>query len=140
MLYTLVETNRRKVPQFQSEGVDYRLRVADLNVTGLADVLKALNTLFDKILANVTACMKPRDQVRFVMHSPQLTLPISLPFMPLEELTPRRILFEVERVLQSHENFVLRDDIHLNLVRVKVPVGRRLEAVSGWCEVVATVA
>ena len=57
MLYTLVETNRRKVPRFQTEGVDYRLRVADLNVTGLADVLKALNTLFTNILAEVTAGM-----------------------------------------------------------------------------------
>ena len=123
VLYTLVETNRRNVPRFQTEGVDYRLRVANLNVTGLSDVLKALNTLFANILAGVTAGMAPRDQVRFVMHSPQLSFPISLPFMPLEELTPRRILFEVERVLQSHENFVLRDDIHLNLVRVKVPVG-----------------
>ena len=39
-------------------------------------------------------------------------------------------------MLQSYENFVLRDDIHLNLVRV----GGRLEAVSGWCEDGAVVA
>ena len=57
------------------------------------------------------------------MHSPQLNNPISLPFMPLEELTPRRIMFEIERVLQSHEEFVLGNDFYINLIHVKMPSG-----------------
>ena len=49
----------------------------------------------------MTTGMAARDQVRFVINSPQLTSAISLPFTPLKELTSRRIMFEVERVLQS---------------------------------------
>ena len=32
-------------------------------------------------------------------------------------------MFEIERVLQSHEEFVLGDDIHINLIHVKMPSG-----------------
>ena len=55
--------------------------------------------------------------------SSQLSSEISLPFMSLEELTPRRIMLEVERVLQSHEVIVLGNDLHLNLIYVNMPSG-----------------
>ena len=32
-------------------------------------------------------------------------------------------MFEIERVLQSHEEFVLGDDLHINLIHVKMPSG-----------------
>ena len=62
-------------------------------------MLKALDRLFTPILSNMTTAMAARDhdQIRFVMHSPQLNSPISLLLMPLEELTLRRIMYEVER-------------------------------------------
>ena len=41
----------------------------------------------------------------------------------LKELTPRRLMFEIERVLQSHEEFVLGDGLHINLIHVKMPSG-----------------
>ena len=47
------------------------------------------------------------DQVRFVLRSPQLETPISLPFMPRERLTTERVLAEVERVIQSNHEFRL---------------------------------
>ena len=114
--FSLTETNRRYVDKFKTMGMDYRLQVENLDVRGLSHLLKTLDRLFTSVLSDMTTAMANRDQVRFVMHSPQLTSAISLPFMPLKELTPRRIMFEVERVLQSHEQFVLPDDIHLNLI------------------------
>ena len=95
--------------------------MADLNVSGLDQVLKTLETLFSTVLSDMTLELNSRDRVRFVMHSSQLNSPISLPFMPKEHLTARRILFEVERVFQSYQQFVLRHDIHLNIIRVKLP-------------------
>ena len=73
---------------------------------------------------DMTAGITDRDQIRFVMQSPQLINPISLPFMSLKEFTPRRLMFVMfARVLQSHEEFVLGDDIHINLIHVKMPSG-----------------
>ena len=121
--YTLTKTSRRRIEKFQTTGVDYLLKVKNLNVTGLRHVLKSLDDLLTSILSDMTEGMADRDQIRFVMHSPQLNNPTSLPFMPLEELTPRRLMFEIERVLQSHEEFVLGDDLHINLIHVKMPSG-----------------
>ena len=116
--YSLTETSRRYIQKFGTTGVDYLLRVEPFNVRGLKDVLKGLDELFVSILSDMTRGMADRDQVRFVMHSPQLNNPISLPFMPL-----RRIMFEVERVLQSHEEFTISNDLHINFIHVKMPSG-----------------
>ena len=121
--YTLTKTSRRHIEKFKTTGVDYLLKVNNLNVRGLSHVLKTLDGLLTSILSDMTAGMVDHDQIRFVMHSPQLNSPISLPFMPLKELTPRRLMFEIERVLQSHEEFVLGDDLHINLIHVKMPSG-----------------
>ena len=123
--YSLTKTSRRHIEKFQTTGVDYLLKVNNLYVGGggLSHVLKTLDGLLTSILSDMTAGMADRDQIRFVMHSPQLNNPISLPFMPLKELTPRRLMFEIEQVLQSHEEFALGDDIHINLIHVKMPSG-----------------
>ena len=121
--YSLTKTSRRRIEKFQTTGVDYLLKVNNLNVSGLSHVLKTLDGLLTSILSDMTADMADHDQIRFVMHSPQLNNPISLPFMPLKELTPRRLMFEIERVLQSHEEFVLGDGLHINLIHVKMPSG-----------------
>ena len=78
--------------------MDYLLKVNNLNVRGLSHVLKTLDGLLTSILSDMTAGMTDHDQIRFLMHSPQLNSPISLPFMLLKELTPRRLMFEIERV------------------------------------------
>ena len=121
--YSLTKTSRRHIEKFETAGVDYLLKVNNLNVRGLSHVLKTLDGLLTSILSDMSAGMADRDQIRFVMHSPQLNNPISLSFMPLKELTPRRLMFEIERVLQSHEEFGLGDDIHINLIHVKMPSG-----------------
>ena len=116
--YSLTETSRRYIEKFVCD-----LQVEPLDVRGLNHVLKTLDRLLTSILSDMTTFLADRDQVRFVTHSPQLKNPISLPFMPLKELTPRRIMFEVERVLQSHEEFVPGDNPHRNLIHVKMPSG-----------------
>ena len=63
------------------------------------------------------------DQVRFIMHSPQLEYPISLPFMPHERLTMDRILAEIERVIQSNGALKLDKWITVNIIHVEMPYG-----------------
>ena len=111
--YSLTETRRRYAEKFKTMELDYRLQVENFDVRGLSHVLKTFDRLFTSVLSDMTTDMAAPEQVRFVMHSPQLNNAISLPFMSLEELTPRRIMFEVDRVLQSHEEFALGDDIHV---------------------------
>ena len=67
--YSLTETSRRYVEKFKTVGVNYRLKVENLDVRGLSHVLKTLDRLFTSILSDMTTGMAARDQVRFVMHS-----------------------------------------------------------------------
>lgn len=47
----------------------------------------------------------------------------SVPFMKKEELTVGRFLSEIERVLQSYEQFVLDTSLEIELTHVELPEG-----------------
>lgn len=51
--------------------------------------------------------MDSRDLVRLTVQCPELDYPISLPFMWVAQLSSDRLLSEIERVLQSYEEFVV---------------------------------
>ena len=67
--------------------------------------------------------MDERDQVRFVLRSVQLNTPISIPFLPLVQLTPERVFSAVQRVMQSNRDFRLNDTVTVDLIHVEAPQG-----------------
>ena len=79
--------------------------------------------IFDHLLKDVTEGMNSTDQVRFVLSSNQLQFPISLPFCPLEQLTTEKVLAQVEKVVQSNEEFRLNDTVNIDIIRVEMPQG-----------------
>ena len=93
--------SQSEMKKFNTTGLDYKIQFNDLQVRGILDVLSRLHQVFDSLLDRVTEGVAMHDQVRFIMHSPQLEYPISLPFMPREKLTVERTLAEIERVIQS---------------------------------------
>ena len=79
--------------------------------------------IFDHLINDVTTGMNSTDQVRFVLSSNQLQFPISLPFCPLEQLTTEKVLAQVEKVVQSNEEFRLNDTVNIDIIRVEMPQG-----------------
>ena len=108
-LFTIKSVKQVKVKKFKTTGLDYRVQFNDLQVSGLPTVLRRLHQVFDSLLDRVTDGVAVHDQVRFVMHSPQIEYPISLLFMSREKLTVERILAEIERVIQFNDTFTLDD-------------------------------
>ena len=47
--YSLTKTSRRHIEKFETTGVDYLLKVNNLNVRGLSNVLKTLDGLLTSI-------------------------------------------------------------------------------------------
>jgi hypothetical protein len=82
-----------------------------------------LHGIFESLLNTITRDIPENDQVRFVLHSPQLEKPISLPFMALSHLTTERVLAQIERVIQSNHEFRLNDGVKVNLIHVEMPNG-----------------
>ena len=96
------------------------------NALDNVDLLESRNRtygIFDRLIEDVTEGMNPTDQVRFVLRSDQLQTPISIPFCPLEELTVEKVLSNVEKVVQSNEDFRLNDTVTIDLIHVEMPRG-----------------
>ena len=96
------------------------------NVLDDVNLLESRNRtygIFHHLLEDVTEGMNPTDQVRFVLSSNQLQTPIAIPFCSLEELTTEKVLSQVEKVVQSNEEFRLNDTVNIDVIRVEMPQG-----------------
>ena len=110
--------------KFNMTAKNYRVQFN--NALDNVDLLKSQNRtydIFDHLIKDVTQGMNSTDQVRFVLSSNQLQSPISLPFCSLEELTTEKVLSQVEKVVQSNEEFRLNDTVNIDLIRVQMPQG-----------------
>ncbi len=122
--YTINEVRQVKTKKFRTTATDYSVSfkgLEDLNV-----VQQGLNVriLFEQLLDDVTTGMKESDQIRFVLRTEQLDTPISLPFMPVSKLTPERVYSQIERVVQSHQEFRLDGSVVVDIVHVEMPEGK----------------
>ena len=122
--FTVTNMKQVKVKKFSTTGVDYTVQFTDTFAhLELSQFHDRLHGIFESILNTITRDIPENDQVRFVLHSPQLEKPISLPFMALSRLTTERILAQIERVVQSNHEFRLNDSVKVNLVHVEMPNG-----------------
>ena len=103
---------------------DYTIRFN--NVVNDLDLLESherVQKIFEHLLNDVTEDMDERDQVRFVLRSDQLDTPISIPFIPVLQLTPERVFSQIERVVQSNRDFRLNDTVTVDIIHVEAPQG-----------------
>ena len=110
--------------KFNMTAKNYRVQFNNtLDNVNLLESQNRTYDIFDHLLRDVTQGMHSTDQVRFVLQSNQLQSPISLPFCSLEELTTEKVLSQVEKVVQSNEEFRLNDTVNIDIVRVQMPQG-----------------
>ena len=110
--------------KFNMTAKNYSVRFNNqLNDVNLLESQNRTYGIFDRLLEDVTEGMNSTDQVRFVLSSNQLQTPIALPFCSLEELTTEKVLSQVEKVVQSNEEFRLNDTVNIDIIRVQMPQG-----------------
>ena len=122
--YQLESRRKYHSKKFGMTATDHRVRFN--NVLADRDLLESYETtykIFHHLLEEVKEGMAPNDQVRFILRSEQLETPISLPFMPVERLTAERVYSELERVIQSNQEFRLNDTVTIDLNHVEAPAG-----------------
>ena len=124
--YQLESSRKYHSKKFGMTATDHRVRFN--NVLAGRDLLESYRNslkIFHHLLEEVKEGMAPNDQVRFILRSEQLETPISLPFMPVERLTAERVYSELERVIQSNQEFRLNDTVTIDINHVESPVGSR---------------
>ena len=122
--YQLESRRKYHSKKFGMTATDHRIRFN--NVLADRDLLEsyeATHKIIYHLLEEVKEGMAPNDQVRFILRSEQLETPISLPFMTVERLTAERIYSELERVIQSNQEFRLNDTVTIDINHVEAPVG-----------------
>ena len=81
--------------------------------------------ILTSLFADVTNFAADDDLIHLTVESGQLDYPIVLPFVEKRALTVERFLSEIERVLQSHEEFVLDQGLVIGITHARKPVGGR---------------
>ena len=118
------DVRQHQSPKFKMVAKNYSVRFNNqLDNVNLLESQNRTYDIFDHLIKDVTEGMKSTDQVRFVLSSNQLQFPISLPFCPLEQLTTEKVLAQVEKVVQSNEEFRLNDTVNIDIIRVEMPQG-----------------
>ena len=122
--YIIENMKQIKSKKFRMSAKDYVIRfnnvVSDLD---LIESHQRTQAIFEHLLNDVTKEMNDQDQVRFVLRSEQLDTPISIPFTPVVQLTPERVFSQIERVVQSNQDFRLNDTVVVDIVHVEAPQG-----------------
>ena len=122
--YTIEQVKQTKSKKFRMTVMDYEIRFNNNErELDLIQGYERTQEIFEHLLNDITTGMKEEDQVRFVLRSEQLDKPISLPFMPVQRLTPERIFSQIERVVQSNQDFRLNDTVIVDIVHIESPQG-----------------
>ena len=122
--YQLESSKKYHSKKFDMTAVDHKVRFN--NVLAKFDLLKSYEStmkIFHHLLEDVTEGMAPNDKIRFILRSEQLDTPISLPFMTVEQLTTERVYSQIERVIQSNQEFRLNDTVIIDINHVVAPEG-----------------
>ena len=123
-LYQIVSVKKHRSKKFRATATDHTIRFNNvINDMDLIESHRRTYRIFEHLLSDVTNGMDERDQVRFVLRSTQQNTPISIPFLPLVQLTPERVFSAVQRVIQSNRDFRLNDTVNVDLIHVEAPQG-----------------
>jgi hypothetical protein len=122
--FTVMNAKQVRVKKFRTTGTDYTVRFTNTFANmELSPYHNQLHKIFESLLNNVIKDVPENDQVRFVLQTPRLEKPISIPFLSASRLTTERILAQIERVVQSNHEFRLNDSVNVNVVHVEMPQG-----------------
>ena len=122
--YNIETVKKHHSKKFGMTATDHVVRFN--NVLAQVDLLESherTQAIFHHLLNDVTWDMNPKDQVRFILRSEQLDTPISIPFLPVERLTTERVFSQIERVIQSNQEFRLNDTVTIDIIHVVAPQG-----------------
>ena len=123
--YAIESAKKYYSKKFGMTATDHKVRFNDVLADfDLLESHQSTQKIFHHLLEDVTWDMNPNDQVRFILRSEQLDTPISIPFLPVERLTTERVFSQIERVIQSNQEFRLNDTVTIDINHVKTPEGR----------------
>ena len=121
--YDLKKISERKIEKYNTTNSTYKVTTDNLEIKEIKDIFKVLKVLFSNLIDDITQFADKDDLIRLAVQSPDIDFPILVPFMKASSLGAEHILSEIERVLQSFEEFVLDGAFEIDIIHVKHPKG-----------------
>ena len=125
-LWELKKRSERLIKKYGVKEFDFTFRPSKRHVDsyerGSLDAnLQHLTASMDGLVPSVLreANLPPGSLVGITMQSKQLDYPIRMSRMPVEEIGQEKIAATFERAMQSHNEFVLDDDVAVNVITVE---------------------
>ena len=124
--FTVRSIKTTHIRKFNTTSQDFMIRINQDALHGtLPEILHSLHGIFEQILHDLLFTgNRGNKYARFVIRSPHLDIPITIPMTPHRELTAHKILAAIERVAQSKKSFLLDRAFFINLIITKVPEGK----------------
>ncbi|CAC5401454.1 unnamed protein product [Mytilus coruscus] len=116
--YDLRVLSTQPLRKFNTTTTRYKVSFKELEVQDLPQILRSL-----RLINNITEFMQSTDLIWLSIQCPELDFPITIPFMKVSQLSVETLLREIERILQSYEQFVLDDSLEIEMTHVELPVG-----------------
>ena len=120
--YTITKEKGMKTSRFNTESNEYSY----VQLIKRPECTRNIENPTEPIWLYFNRCDHRNAGRRFSPSYPWMSrfgIPIRLPFMQMNQLTSELLLAEMERVLQSNEQFVLDHCVQLNTTHVSLPKG-----------------
>ena len=121
--YELSKIKETYMRKFNTNGTIYKASFQDIEVNEIKEILKALKKIFNALIDDVPKFADDQDLIRLSFQTPELDYPIELPFRKKIHLSADIFLSEIERVLQSYEQFTLDSGLEIDVIHVRMPIG-----------------
>ena len=121
---SIVETKKIEVQKFRTKGVDYRLEFRKEKFSeNFETVLLNLYFAFDEFLSFIFSNTPTNVFVRIVILSQYFDKPVPLRYQPRSLVTPELIFAELQKVIQSKDNFRLDGGLRAHVLLCNPPSG-----------------
>ncbi|KAK3743586.1 hypothetical protein QZH41_010229, partial [Actinostola sp. cb2023] len=107
--FVIENVETRNCPKFHTKQMVFKTTIRNRPRENIEEAVAAANTTIRRLLQHVLQELQAgnTDYARLVIDGSDLVYPIELPFMPVVELTPLRVLRHLEAVQQSKRGFLL---------------------------------
>ena len=121
--YTLSKLRDQRSAKYCLTFTNWECKVRSLSHLSFEDLPRTISEILSAILDDVLKTVAPKDKVRIRLDSRYLDYVIWTPPIQRDQITVERIMLEVSRVLQSHDEFRLDDTFSLWVQHAAIPSG-----------------
>ncbi|XP_042910066.1 uncharacterized protein [Parasteatoda tepidariorum] len=123
--FDVKENRKRTIKKYNGEEIDYQIifNLQSRSNISILEVEEGVLQLFNRIIQRSTQFLNPGDLIRICVDTTSLDSPLSTKLMPVSEMTPEKIVSQIEKVIISGKKVDLDSSLKINILTIKRPLG-----------------